>query len=145
VVNANLVTSKLAAIAEQLTQVRKHRRASAGDLAADQDARELVAFNLMLVVQGCADIAAHLIADEAWAPAVNLSTSFRRLQEHGVITEATREALAKAVGLRNVVAHGYAGMNFTLLHEAASNGVDDISRFTREISIWLTTHSNATG
>jgi uncharacterized protein YutE (UPF0331/DUF86 family) len=98
VINASIVTSKLAAISEQVNQVRKHRRATAAALAADQDARELVAFNLMLAVQGCADIAAHLISDEDWAPATSLAASFRRLQEHAVISEPTRDALARAVG-----------------------------------------------
>jgi uncharacterized protein YutE (UPF0331/DUF86 family) len=93
-VNANLVVSKLANITEQVAQVRKHRKTTAAELAADQDARELVAFNLMLAVQGCADIAAHLIADEGWAPAVNLPGSFRRLHDHGVVSESTRDALA---------------------------------------------------
>jgi uncharacterized protein YutE (UPF0331/DUF86 family) len=136
-VNINLVTAKLADISERLTQVRKHRKDSAADLAADQDARELVAFNLMLAVQGCADIAAHIISDEGWAPASSLAASFRRLQEHGVISEETREALSKAVGLRNVVAHGYSGINYLMLHHATQNGVDDLAAFEKEVASWL--------
>jgi uncharacterized protein YutE (UPF0331/DUF86 family) len=140
-VNINLIAAKLADVTERLSQVRKHRKASALELAADQDARELVAFNLMLSVQGCADIAAHLIADEGWAPASSLAASFRRLCEHAVISESTRESLSKAVGLRNVVAHGYSGINYPMLHTAAVHGVEDIAAFASELAIWLRSKS----
>jgi uncharacterized protein YutE (UPF0331/DUF86 family) len=95
----------------------------------------------MLAVQGCADIAAHIIADEGWAPTSSLAASFRRLHEHHVIGDAARESLAKAVGLRNVVAHGYAGINYAMLHHAAATGVDDIEAFARELATWLRTQS----
>lgn len=38
--------------------------------------------------------------------AENLAEGFRRLAERKVIADSTAEALPRAVGLRNVVAHG---------------------------------------
>lgn len=136
-VDRTLIASKLSDLADRIARIRKHRRSTVGELTADRDASDLVAFNLMLAVQICADIAAHLIADEGWPPSKTLGESFGRLQEHEVISPAVAMALRNAVGLRNFVAHGYAGVDQALLHAAATSGVDDLDAFAREVAIWV--------
>ena len=103
-------------------RVRTRRTVAAEDLRRDRDALDLVSFNLMLAVQACADVASHMIADEGWAPATSLGASFERLQDHGVISGPVCEALVRAVGLRNVIAHGYAGVRPEMVHAAATTG-----------------------
>jgi uncharacterized protein YutE (UPF0331/DUF86 family) len=136
-VDRGLITSKLAELADRAGQVRKHAKASAVLLAQDRDALELVSFNLMLAVQSCADIASHIIADEAWSPAGSLAEGFARLAEHGVISAETQRALARAVGLRNVVAHGYAGVDPNAVHAASTLGLADLDRFAVEVASYL--------
>jgi uncharacterized protein YutE (UPF0331/DUF86 family) len=108
-VDRDLVVSKLAELAEHVARVRTRRPATVDDLRRDRDALDLVAFNLMLAVQACADVASHVIADEGWPPATSLGAAFERLRDHGVIRATVCDALVRAVGLRNVIAHGYGG------------------------------------
>jgi uncharacterized protein YutE (UPF0331/DUF86 family) len=136
-VDGALVTSKLSELADRVGQVRKHAKADPAALAAERDALELVSFNLMLAVQSCADIASHIIADEGWSPAGSLADGFARLASQGVITPPTQLALARAVGLRDVVAHGYAGLDAAAVHSASTAGVADLDRFAKEIATWL--------
>lgn len=136
-VNKDVVTAKLGELTDRIDQVRLHRKASSSELASERAARDLVAFNLMLAVQACADVAGHIIADEAWTPATTLAESFRRLAEKSVVSTATATALASAVGLRNIVAHGYAGIDVELLHAASAAGLDDLERFAADIARWL--------
>lgn len=135
-VDPNLVASKLSELAEHVGRVRTRRKATAGELARDRDALDLVAFNLMLAVQTCADVASHLIADEGWPTAASLGGAFERLREQGVISAPVGEALARAVGLRNVIAHGYAGVRPEAIHIAATAGLDDLETFAREVAAW---------
>jgi uncharacterized protein YutE (UPF0331/DUF86 family) len=137
VVDANIVSTKLRELGERIARVRAHRPADASALAADPDALDLVSFNLMLAVQVCLDLASHLISDESWPPASTAAEAFRRLHEHGVISRETSEAVAKAAGLRNLVAHGYAGVDPEQIHHAAVNGLADLERFSREVSTWV--------
>ena len=132
-----VVEAKLALLADRVDQVRLHRVASRDALAGDRVARDLVAFNLMLAVQACTEIASHVIADEGLRAATTLAEAFARLGEHGVLTPATVKALSSAVGLRNVIAHGYAGIDLGMLQSAATAGVDDLDRFAAEIARWL--------
>ena len=98
---------------------------------------DLVAFNLMLAVQACAAVASHVIADEGWPPATSLGAAFERLRDRGVISGPVCEALVRAVGLRNVIAHGYAGVRPEMLHAAATTGLSDLDAFARAVATWM--------
>lgn len=135
-VDLGVLTAKLHDLVERIDRVRAHRPATAASLAADQDLLDLVSFNLMLAVQLCLDVASHLIGDEGWAPAVTAADAFRRLFEHGVISPSTAEVLGKAVGLRNVVAHGYADVDPEQIFRAAEQDLGDLEQFSREVSTW---------
>ncbi|HEU4370572.1 MAG TPA: DUF86 domain-containing protein [Methylomirabilota bacterium] len=130
------MASKLSELADHLARVRARRKATAEELARDRDALDLVAFNLMLAVQTWANIASHLIADEGWAAAASLGAAFERLRDQHVISAPVSEALARAVGLRNVVAHGYAGVRPEMIHAAATTGLADLEAFSREVAGW---------
>ena len=136
-VRVDVVTAKLVELADRIARVRGRVPDTVEKLAADRDALDLVAFNLMLAVQSCLDIASHLIADEGWPPAPTLGATFERLHEKGVIERATAVALGRAAGLRNVVAHGYAGVDPEAVYAAATRGAADLERFASEIAAWL--------
>ena len=137
VVNRNLLAAKLADLADRRTRVVAQQAESPEALAANRDKLDLASFNLMLCVQCCADIASHLIADEGWAAATSISEAFARLQEHQVVSAQTAAALKKAVGLRNLVAHGYGHMDPRIVHAAATSGLVDIDTFAREVAKWV--------
>jgi uncharacterized protein YutE (UPF0331/DUF86 family) len=136
VVNRDLIAAKLAELADRKERVRARTPERAEQLGRDRDALDIVSFNLMLCVQICADIASHIISDEGWVVAVSLAQAFKRLEEHGVLSAATAEALGRAVGFRNVVAHGYSRLDLEATFAAAISGLTDIDRFAREVSAW---------
>lgn len=136
-VNRSVVAEKLDALSRRIDRVRQRTASSAAELASDQDALELVAFNLMLAVQICADIASHIIADSGWGTARTLGAAFASLQQHGVLTPPTSAALARAAGLRNVVAHGYSGVDVGKVHDAATQGLADLENFAKEVASWV--------
>ena len=136
-VDADLVSAKLSELAMRVSRVRSHRKESAAALDGDADALDLVSFNLMVAVQICADVASHVIADEGWPAASSLADSFGRLASEGVVREETARALKRAVGLRNVVAHGYGRVDPMMVHAASHAGIDDLDAFAREVSAWM--------
>ena len=135
-VDRDLLAAKLSELADRVARVRLHCPASAGELARDRDRLDLVSFNLMLAVQLCLDVASHLIADEGWPAAPDLAGSFSRLREQGVLSDRVAEALARASGLRNVVAHVYGRLDTELVHLAGTHGLRDLERFASEVAAW---------
>ncbi len=136
-VNADLVAAKLAELALRLAQVRRHVPASAADLAASHDALDLVSFNLMLAIQVCADVCSHVIADEGWTLARTLGEGFDRLAEHGVIEPGVAASLRKAVRVRNIVAHGYSGIDVEHVFAGATGGLGALETFAAQVSAWI--------
>jgi uncharacterized protein YutE (UPF0331/DUF86 family) len=136
-VKKDLVTAKLTELAQRVARVRARTPAAASVLSIDVDALDIISFNLMLAVQTCADIAAHIVTDEKWAPAKSLADGFSRLAEQGVIRASTADALKRAVGLRNVVAHGYGRVDVTLVFSAATAGLTDLNDFASDVAGWL--------
>lgn len=145
VVNRDLLAAKLAELSDRIARVRTHAPATLEALESNRDTLDLVAFNLMLSVQSCSDIASHLIADERWPAAASLAESFGRLEQHRVISPRTARALAHTVGLRNVVAHGYAGLDVRRCFEAAHTGLADLESFAREVSTWAQGQRSGSG
>ncbi|MBI4701869.1 MAG: DUF86 domain-containing protein [Deltaproteobacteria bacterium] len=143
-VDPGVVAAKLAELAGRMVRVRARCPPTAAELMHDQDALEIIAFNLMLSVQACLDIASHVIADEGWPPATSLAQAFGRLHEHGLLSRETADALGRAAGLRNVLAHGYAGVNVELVHAAAREGIEDLDRFAREVAAWTGARGSGT-
>jgi uncharacterized protein YutE (UPF0331/DUF86 family) len=135
-VNKDILSAKLIELADRTERVRARAPSRAEDLRSDRDALDIVSFNLMLCVQICADIASHIIADEGWVAASSLAQAFERLEEHGVLSATTSSALARAVGLRNVIAHGYSKLDLAATHRAATSGLGDMDAFAREVSRW---------
>ncbi len=136
-VDQNVVTAKLRELSERMDRVRTHTPSDVSDLEEDQDALDLISFNLMLSVQSCLDLATHVISEESLPPAENAAEAFQRLAERSFISKATAKALASAAGLRNVVAHGYAGVVPQKIYDAAVHGLADLERFSREVSAWV--------
>ena len=136
-VDADVVTAKLVELSDRVERVRKHRLAEPAALAADRDALDLVSFNLMLAVQAALDIASHIIADEGFAPATTFAEAFARLADRGLLETKTASQLGKAAGLRNVVAHGYAGVDVGMVFTAATTGLADFEAFAQQIAAWL--------
>lgn len=138
-VERHLLAAKLTELEDRLARVRSHCPSTVDELRSNRDALDLVSFNLMLAVQSCSDIASHLIADDGWPAATSLAGAFNRIRDERVISAATAAALCRAVGLRNVVAHGYAGINPAMVHAAATQGLGDLEAFAREVAQWIST------
>jgi uncharacterized protein YutE (UPF0331/DUF86 family) len=144
-VDVNIVAEKLKQLAERISKVRSHCPKDPEDLAHDSDTLDLISFNLLVSVQTCVDLATHLIADEGWAPAATTREAFERLEEKGVVSKETTRALRKAVGLRNIVVHGYSGVDPSQVHAAATVGLTDLERFAEELGAWVGGQTRSSG
>ncbi len=136
-VDVDVVTVKLAEIADRLERVRLRCPAEADGLASDRDALELVSFNLILAIQAALDVASHVIADEGWPAAATLAESFVRLHEHQVISAETLAGTRPAARLRNILAHMYSSVDPAKVHLAATTGLAELERFAQEVGTWV--------
>jgi uncharacterized protein YutE (UPF0331/DUF86 family) len=128
-------------VARLLRQVSE-RTARLGEAAArPADERESlwldgVKYLFVTTIEGCVDVAQHIASSERWAPPDSNAASVRALGERGVIDAELGAALARAVGLRNVLEHQYAAVDDTIVI-AALDRLAEFDRFVSDVSAWL--------
>lgn len=95
----------------------------------DVEARDLATFYIFLAIQEAIDLAAHWASDAGWEPADEAGAVFDVLAGHHAIDRDLADAMRRAVGLRNRIAHGYAAIDHERLFRELADGAGAIRRF----------------
>ena len=87
-----------------------------------------------MALQDVLSLATHWLSDEGAAVPQGYRDMFLLLGERGVIPSELAARLAAAAGLRNLVAHQYAVIDWQRIHEIASLHLDDLLQFCDELA-----------
>ncbi len=128
-VDRNILVAKVTAIEKCLNKVKEKRSVSVEEFVIDEDNQDIVLFNLMQAIQGCVDMAAHIVSDEGYGMAGSMNDFFYLLRGRNIITDELQEKLIRAVGFRNLVAHEYAKLDLKQVYTIATHGISDLEEF----------------
>ena len=119
------------------------RRADRLDRAAASSATERtdlwldgVKYLFVTAIEGCIDVAQHIVSSERLGAPDTNADALRRLGEHRVIDTDLADSLARAVGFRNVLVHGYVDVDDDVVHASFAD-VIQLHRFVHDVSAWL--------
>jgi uncharacterized protein YutE (UPF0331/DUF86 family) len=135
VVDERRVRRLLQRISEDLTYLGARAAADRAAIRGDVDRLAALKYVFVTAIEGCLDVAQHLCASEGWGPPATNAEALRLLGRHGVIPPELGDSLARAVGLRNVLVHGYADVDDDLV-VAQLDRVGEIERFVASVSHW---------
>lgn len=105
-------------------------------LIADEEALSAVKYRFVTAIEGCAKVAHHLGAAEKWPVAETNADAVRLMGRHGVLTRELADAVADAVGFRNLLVHQYADIDDTLA-VGHLDRLDDLRGFVSAVARWL--------
>lgn len=108
------------------------------DRAAIRRSRERLAalkYVFVTAIEGCIDVSQHLCSSEGWGPPASNADAVRLLGRHGVVDAALADVVARGVGFRNVLIHGYADVDDDVV-VAQLDRVEDLRRFVAAVSAW---------
>lgn len=130
-----LIEQKLEALRRCIARIQTRCPASAGLLANDVDAQDILSLNLTRAVQLSVDIAAHWVAahPELSAPAT-MGEAFARLAEGGLIDPDLALRLRKAVGFRNLAVHNYEAIDWNIVFAICQGRLPDFEAFAQAVS-----------
>lgn len=97
---------------------------------------DAVKYLFVTTIEGCIDVAQHIAAAEGFTAPDSNAAALRLLGTHGVIDPGLAEALARAVGFRNVLVHQYAEVDDDRVVDALGR-LDDFRDFVSQVSAWL--------
>jgi uncharacterized protein YutE (UPF0331/DUF86 family) len=131
-----VVRRHLLALDEAVQQLRRHAGRPLGLLQTDPDERWTVERGLQLCAQNALDIATHLAAS-AGRDAPDYASAIDVLGELGVLPAEFAVRLRGIAGFRNVLVHGYLGVDHARLHQLLNSGLDDFTEFGRLVETYL--------
>lgn len=130
-----IVDQKLESLRRCVARIAARCPDSAAALAADLDARDIVALNLTRAIQLCVDIAAHrLAARPDTAAPQTMGETFTVAAQGGMLDAALATRLRRAVGFRDIMIHNYEAADWDIVFYLCTQRLDDFRLFARALS-----------
>jgi len=128
-VKPDVAGRKLARASEWLDSAEEILARPSEEFLDDTKGRDLASFYLFLAIQECIDLAAHWVADARWGSPDEAGGAFELLADHRAINRALAQKLRGAVGLRNLIAHGYSLVDHGRIQNEYREGVKALRKF----------------
>lgn len=131
--NLNVIENKISSITQYVTFLKKYAVHSRQEIENDITLRGAVERYLYLAVQATINLAEATIAFKNLRKPTTYSESFEILKEADLIDAALAEKLMRMAGFRNVIAHDYEKIDFSVVYDALKNKMGDIEAFVTVI------------
>ena len=135
-VNRDIIVAKMAHIQKNLIRLKEKQGVAAGDFLKDKDIQDIVLLNLQAAIQGCMDIAGHIVSDNNWGVPGSMAGLFDILCEKKAISDGTRKVMRSMVGFRNLIVHEYVELDMRKVYEIFNEKLSDFNGFLKEISLY---------
>lgn len=132
--NISVIENRISLIKKYLKILKKFDKFSTKQLKEDIFIRGALERYLYLVVQSAIDLAECIIAYKGYRKPSTLAENFMILQEEGLINAGMCSQLSKMVGFRNIVAHDYEKIDYSVISDILHNRLKDIEKFLKKIS-----------
>lgn len=96
-----------------------------------------VKYFIQTAVEGCANVAEHIIFGLNLGHPENTKGLFPILYKERIIEEDLAKKLSNAVGLRNILVHQYRDVDISILVDSATVGLDDLREFAKKVNEFL--------
>lgn len=128
-VDRSTFAERVAAVERHLSRVESRLPADRTGLEPMSDATDAVVLHLWQAVQLVIDVATSLCVGRGLGVPRTYADAFRALADDGLLERDLADRLARAAGFRNLVVHAYADLDLARVHEAASDGPEDLRAF----------------
>ncbi len=132
--------------AERLGRVLARVSGDVADLRATAQGKDLrkdtvrlraVKYSFVTAIEGCVRAAQHVVASEGLAMPETNADAVRLLGRQGFVDAQVGDAVARAVGFRNVLVHAYAEVDDARV-VANLSLLPDLEAFVSQLSGWAT-------
>jgi uncharacterized protein YutE (UPF0331/DUF86 family) len=134
--DTTVVRRHLLALDDAVQHLRRHAGRPFSVLATDPDERWTVERGLQLCAQNALDVATHLAAS-AGRDAPDYASAIDVLGELGILPAEFLVRFRGIAGFRNVLVHGYLGVDLTRMHRLLNSGLDDFADFARYVEEYI--------
>ena len=132
-VKNDIVERKLSQIKKSLDKIAIYRGLSYDEFISHPVARDVVEYNLFIIINCMIDIVSHIVADDKLGEVDLLSDGFVILAEYGYWSKDQAAIFVKMVAFRNMISHQYASINPLVVYDVLQNKLADMDLFVDKI------------
>ncbi len=136
-VDASVVLRKLSELETYQRQIGEFSGIALDAYRADWKTQRIVERTLQMMVETCADIAAHIVSDGGMRPPQSYADAFQVLKENAVLTPDLAAVMEKMAKFRNVVVHQYEGIDAGIVITILKKHLADFDRFRDAVLQYL--------
>ena len=121
-----VIENKISSIRKYLSLLEYFKQFKASELEGRIELKGAVERYLYLVVQSTIDLAEAVISFRSLRKPTTMAETFRILAEEQLLSTEVAARLVRMVGFRNILAHDYETVNFTIVYEILHHRLGDI-------------------
>ena len=132
-IDRRVINERLAYIDTMLAHLKKYQPLSEQAFRADEQRYHAALYELQTCLEAMTDIGNHLIAAMGFRSPQDRGDIFIILAEEGILSNTLAERLVTAVGVRNIIVHGYLSILLPVVHRTIQRNLGDIESFCQAI------------
>ena len=136
-VDKTLVMRKIAELELYLGQIGEFAGIGLEEYQGDWKTQRVVERTLQMMVETCADIASHIVADGKMRTPVSYADTFRVLSENDVISAELFPVMEKMAKFRNIVVHQYESVDAEIVILVLRKHLGDFAKFKDAVLSYL--------
>ena len=106
-VDEALILRKLAELDQYHNQLKEYKNTTADQYEGDWKIQRIIERTLQMMIETCADIAGHIIADKGFRIPKSYADTFKVLLEERILDREVFAIMEKIAKFRNIVVHHY--------------------------------------
>jgi uncharacterized protein YutE (UPF0331/DUF86 family) len=144
-IDKQTVQERLDSIDTMLRLLRQYQTMSLEEFSKNELTLHAALYEFQTSLEAMTDIGNHLIAALSLKKPGDRAEIFTILAQAGIIPEALAKELIKAVGMRNIIVHGYRGIIVEVVYQTICKDLGQIEEFCRCVVEYLEQHREEKG
>ena len=136
-VDKSLIFRKISELEVYMKQIKEFSNITLDSYKADWKIQRIVERTLQMMIETCADIAAHIISDSGMRAPTTYADTFKVLSENNVIDAELLTIMEKMAKFRNVVVHQYEEVDAEIVVVILSKHLGAFDKFKEAILTYL--------
>ena len=132
-VDEALILRKLAELDQYYSQLKEYENTTANQYSDDWKIQRIIERTLQMMIETCADIAGHIIADKGFRIPKSYADTFKVLLEEKILDRKLYAVMEKIAKFRNIVVHHYDKVDAEIVAAILKNDLADFVSYKEAI------------
>ena len=136
-VDEALILRKLSELDQYYSQLKEYEKTTADQYSDDWKIQRIIERTLQMMIETCADIAGHIIADKGFRIPKSYADTFKVLLEEKILDRKLYAVMEKIAKFRNIVVHHYDKVDAEIVTAILKNNLTDFINYKEAIIQFL--------